>query len=323
MEPRQLRVWIFLGSAPSRWLLQKGRNMQISVNKPKVRVAVVGVGYWGKNLVRNFYELGALEALCDADRSLEGTYQRSYEGVRFCSEFSEVLSDSSIDAVALATPAVKHYEMAKAALEAGKDVLVEKPLAIDVKHGEELVKLAEAKQRILMVGHILRYHPAILKLQKLIQDGALGKIDYFYSNRLNIGKIRTEENILWSFAPHDISVMLSLLDEMPVRVSCQGGAYVNRDVADVTLSHFTFGSGVQGHIFVSWLHPFKEQRLVVVGSDRMAVFDDTADDKLVLYPHKVEWRNRIPTAVKALGEVVTIDNSEPLRAECQHFLDCV
>jgi len=139
--------------------------MQISVNKPKVRVAVVGVGYWGKNLVRNFHELGALEALCDADRSLEGTYKRSYEGVRFCSEFSKVLSDSSIDAVALATPAVKHYEMAKAALEAGKDVLVEKPLAIDVKHGEELVKLAEAKQRILMVGHILRYHPAILKLQ--------------------------------------------------------------------------------------------------------------------------------------------------------------
>jgi len=297
--------------------------MQISVNKPKVRVAVVGVGYWGKNLVRNFYELGALEALCDADRSLEGTYQRSYEGVRFCSEFSEVLSDSSIDAVALATPAVKHYEMAKAALEAGKDVLVEKPLAIDVKHGEELVKLAEAKQRILMVGHILRYHPAILKLQKLIQDGALGKINYLYSNRLNIGKIRTEENILWSFAPHDISVMLSLLNEMPTRVTCQGGSYLNRDIPDVTLSHFEFPSGVQAHIFVSWLHPIKEQRLVVVGSEKMAIFDDTAEHKLVLYPHRVEWRNRIPTAVKANGEIVDLEDREPLRAECQHFLDCV
>jgi len=297
--------------------------MQISVNKPKVRVAVVGVGYWGKNLVRNFHELGALEALCDADRSLEGTYKRSYEGVRFCSEFSEVLSDSSIDAVALATPAVKHYEMAKAALEAGKDVLVEKPLAIDVKHGEELVKLAEAKQRILMVGHILRYHPAILKLQRLIQDGALGKINYLYSNRLNIGKIRTEENILWSFAPHDISVMLSLLNEMPTRVTCQGGSYLNRDIPDVTLSHFEFPSGVQAHIFVSWLHPIKEQRLVVVGSEKMAIFDDTAEHKLVLYPHRVEWRNRIPTAVKANGEIVDLEDQEPLRAECQHFLDCV
>ena len=297
--------------------------MQISVNKPKVRVAVVGVGYWGKNLVRNFHELGALEALCDADRSLEGTYKRSYEGVRFCSEFSEVLSDSSIDAVALATPAVKHYEMAKAALEAGKDVLVEKPLAIDVKHGEELVKLAEANQRILMVGHILRYHPAILKLQRLIQDGALGKINYLYSNRLNIGKIRTEENILWSFAPHDISVMLSLLNEMPTRVTCQGGSYLNRDIPDVTLSHFEFPSGVQAHIFVSWLHPIKEQRLVVVGSEKMAIFDDTAEHKLVLYPHRVEWRNRIPTAVKANGEIVDLEDQEPLRAECQHFLDCV
>jgi UDP-2-acetamido-3-amino-2,3-dideoxy-glucuronate N-acetyltransferase len=297
--------------------------MQISVNKPKVRVAVVGVGYWGKNLVRNFHELGALEALCDADRSLEGTYKRSYEGVRFCSEFSKVLSDSSIDAVALATPAVKHYEMAKAALEAGKDVLVEKPLAIDVKHGEELVKLAEAKQRILMVGHILRYHPAILKLQRLIQDGALGKINYLYSNRLNIGKIRTEENILWSFAPHDISVMLSLLNEMPTRVTCQGGSYLNRDIPDVTLSHFEFPSGVQAHIFVSWLHPIKEQRLVVVGSEKMAIFDDTAEHKLVLYPHRVEWRNRIPTAVKGNGEIVDLEDQEPLRAECQHFLDCV
>jgi UDP-2-acetamido-3-amino-2,3-dideoxy-glucuronate N-acetyltransferase len=297
--------------------------MQIGVNKGNVKVAVVGVGYWGKNLVRNFHELGALVALCDADRSIEGDYERSYKGVRFYSEFREVLLDSSIDAVALATPAVTHYEMAKAALEAGKDVLVEKPLAIDVKHGEELVKLAEAKQRILMVGHILRYHPAILKLQKLIQDGALGKINYLYSNRLNIGKIRTEENILWSFAPHDISVMLSLLNEMPTRVTCQGGSYLNRDIPDVTLSHFEFPSGVQAHIFVSWLHPIKEQRLVVVGSEKMAIFDDTAEHKLVLYPHRVEWINRIPTAVKAKGEIVDLEDREPLRAECQHFLDCV
>ncbi len=297
--------------------------MQIGVNKPKVRVAVVGVGYWGKNLVRNFYELGTLAALCDADRSIEKACKQSYEGVRFCSEFSEVLSDSSIDAVALATPAVTHYDLAKMALEAGKDVLVEKPLAIDVKHGEELVKLAQAKHRILMVGHILRYHPAILKLQKLIRDGSLGKINYLYSNRLNMGKIRTEENILWSFAPHDISVMLSLLNEMPTCVTCQGGSYLNRDIPDVTLSHFEFPSGVHAHIFVSWLHPIKEQRLVVVGSEKMAIFDDTTENKLVLYPHKVEWRNRIPTAVKADGEIVDLEDREPLRAECQHFVDCV
>src|SRR5882724_6016908 len=293
------------------------------VGTPKINVAVVGVGYWGKNLVRNFHELGALAALCDADGSVEAAYKRHFEGVKFYSEFGEVLSDSSIDAVALSTPAVTHYEMAKAVLEAGKDVFVEKPLAIDVKHGEELVRLAKANKRILMVGHILRYHPAILKLQQLIQDGALGKINYLYSNRLNIGKIRTEENILWSFAPHDISVILSLLNEMPTHVSCKGGAYLSSGVTDVTLSHFEFPSGVRAHIFVSWLHPFKEQKLVVVGSEKMAVFDDTVENKLVLYPHKVEWKNRIPTAVKADGEVVSLDNREPLRAECQHFLDCI
>lgn len=289
----------------------------------KPNVAVVGVGYWGKNLVRNFHSLGALAALCDAQESVEANFRKQYAGVKFYREFSAVLSDASVTAVALATPAVTHYELAKTALEAGKDVLVEKPLAVEVKHGEELVRIAEANGRILMVGHILRYHPAILKLQQLIREGTLGKINYLYSNRLNIGKIRTEENILWSFAPHDISVMLSLLNEMPSRVACQGGAYLNRDVSDVTLSHFDFPSGVQAHIFVSWLHPVKEQRLVVVGSEKMAVFDDTAEHKLVLYPHKVEWLNRVPTAVKAAGEPVELEDCEPLRAECQHFLDCI
>jgi UDP-2-acetamido-3-amino-2,3-dideoxy-glucuronate N-acetyltransferase len=295
----------------------------LPLKKSKTNVAVVGVGYWGKNLVRNFHDLGSLTALCDPRESVEAKHKGQYPGIKFHREFTVVLSDPSITAVALATPAVTHYELAKAALEAGKDVLVEKPLAIDVKHGEDLVRLADSRGRILMVGHILRYHPAILKLQQLIRDGVLGKINYLYSNRLNIGKIRTEENILWSFAPHDISVMLALLNEMPTRVSCHGGAYLNREVSDVTLSHFEFPDGVQAHIFVSWLHPVKEQKLVVVGSDKMAVFDDTAEDKLVLYPHKVEWRNRIPTAVKAEGEVVVLEDREPLRTECQHFLDCV
>lgn len=296
-------------------------NAQAS--KPKTNVAVVGAGYWGKNLVRNFYELGALSAVCDSRESVEVSCKQLDADIRFYREYSSVLADASIKAIALATPAVTHYELAKAALKAGKDVLVEKPLAIDVLHGEELVYLAQETGRILMVGHILRYHPAVLKLQQLIQDGALGKINYVYSNRLNIGKIRTEENILWSFAPHDISVMLALLNEMPNRVTCRGGASLNEGIFDVTLSHFEFPSGVQAHIFVSWLHPFKEQRLVVVGSEKMAVIDDTIEDKLILYPHRVEWRNRIPTAVKAAGEVIKLQDGEPLRAECEHFLQCV
>jgi UDP-2-acetamido-3-amino-2,3-dideoxy-glucuronate N-acetyltransferase len=289
----------------------------------KAQIAVVGMGYWGKNLVRNFFELGALAAVCDSNAAVEEALKRDYKGVRYFSSFEAVLADRDIAAVALASPAVTHYQMARAALEAGKDVYVEKPLAIEVKEGRELVELAERKKRILMVGHILRYHPAIVKLQELIRAGSLGKIQCLYSNRLNIGKIRTEENILWSFAPHDISVMLALLNESPSRITSQGGAHLNKDIFDTTLSHFEFSSGVHAHIFVSWLHPFKEQRLVVIGSEKMAVFDDTAENKLVLYPHKVEWKNRVPMAVKAQGENVMLENYEPLKAECQHFLDCI
>jgi UDP-2-acetamido-3-amino-2,3-dideoxy-glucuronate N-acetyltransferase len=281
------------------------------------------MGYWGRNLVRNFQELGALAMVCDSNRSVEGECREEYGEIPFCWEFNAVLANPAITAVVLATPAVAHYEMAKAALIAGKDVLVEKPLAIEVAQGAELKRLADAKERILMVGHILRYHPAVLKLQDLVETGALGQIRYLYSNRLNIGKIRTEENILWSFAPHDISVILSLLNEFPSRVSSRGSAYLNRNVYDVTVSQFDFPSRVQAHIFVSWLHPVKEQRLVVVGSDKMAVFDDAADNKLVLYPHRVEWKNRIPTAVKAQGLAVACDQREPLKEECHHFLSCL
>jgi UDP-2-acetamido-3-amino-2,3-dideoxy-glucuronate N-acetyltransferase len=281
------------------------------------------MGYWGKNLVRNFFELGALSTICDSEASVEAACSTSYKGVEFCRDFSDVLSDRTISAVALATPAVTHYAMAKAALDAGKDVFVEKPLATEVAQGRELLEISRTNGRVLMVGHILRYHPAVLELQRMIQSGELGKIHYLYSNRLNIGKIRTEENILWSFAPHDISVMLSLLNETPTSVCCQGGAYLNNDVFDVTVSQFSFPSGVQAHIFVSWLHPVKEQKLVVVGSHKMAVFDDTAEDKLILYPHKVEWRNRVPTALKQSGEPVALEAAEPLKKECEHFLECV
>jgi UDP-2-acetamido-3-amino-2,3-dideoxy-glucuronate N-acetyltransferase len=296
--------------------------MQSEVNR-RPGIAVVGMGYWGKNLVRNFHQLGALSVVCDSNPAVRDLVAKDYAGAQYSANFADVLADPNVAGVALATPAVSHYDMAKAALEAGKDVFVEKPLAVEVKQGEELVKLAAARGRIIMVGHILQYHPAVLKLRELVRSGALGKIQYIYSNRLNIGKIRNEENILWSFAPHDISVMLGLLGEMPERVSSTGGAYLTNNVFDVTVSNFSFPSGVQAHIFVSWLHPVKEQRLVVVGSEKMAVFDDTATDKLVLYPHKVEWKDRIPTAVKADAEAVKLDGGEPLKAECQAFLDSI
>ena len=286
-------------------------------------VAVIGFGYWGKNLIRNFHHLGVLHTVCDSDGKRADVVHSEYPGTKFFLTADDVLSDPDVDAVAIAAPAVAHYALARAAIEAGKDVFVEKPLALEVREAEELVGLAAASSRVLMVGHILQYHPAVIKLKELIQNGELGRIEYLYSNRLNIGKFRTEENILWSFAPHDVSVMLGLLDEEPCEISCRGGDYLSDNVADVTMSQFAFPSGVRAHIFVSWLHPFKEQRLVVVGSAKMAVMDDTAEDKLVLYPHRVEWINRVPTAVKAEAEKVPLEVGEPLRAECQHFLACI
>ncbi len=288
-----------------------------------ISVAVAGMGYWGKNLVRNFHQLGVLHSICDSEPGREKVIHETYPDVSFSQNFDNILNDDSMDAVAIATPAATHYHLVKQSLNAGKDVFVEKPLALSTTEGEELVKLAKDTKRILMVGHILLYHPAIRKLTEIVKNGDLGQIRYVYSNRLSMGKIRTEENILWSFAPHDISVILRLLGEYPETLACRGGGYISQDVSDVTISTMNFPSGVRGHIFVNWLHPFKEQRLVVVGSEKMAVFEDTAEKKLRLYPHQVEWKDRVPTAIK--GEPIDVDlpEEEPLKNECQHFIDSV
>ncbi|MFQ5780783.1 MAG: Gfo/Idh/MocA family oxidoreductase, partial [Nitrospiria bacterium] len=226
--------------------------------------------------------------------------------------------------VVIAVPASLHFEFARRSLEAGKHVFVEKPLALTFKEGAILVDQAEKLGRVLMVGHLLQYHPAVLKLKELIDQGALGRINYIYSTRLNLGKIRREENILWSFAPHDISVILTLLNEMPQEVSAHGGNYLHPTIADVTLTNLSFRSGANAHIFVSWLHPYKEQKLVVAGEKKMAVLDDVSPDrKLLLFRHKIEWINREPVPSRGDGEVVPITMKEPLLEECLHFLDCL
>jgi UDP-2-acetamido-3-amino-2,3-dideoxy-glucuronate N-acetyltransferase len=289
-----------------------------------VKVACVGAGYWGKNLIRNFHELGVLAAICDTNESVLEVFEKQYPGKRFYGSFAEILADPAVDAVVIAAPAEKHFAFTREALLAGKHVFVEKPLALKVEEGEELVALAEKSRKTLMVGHILQYHPAVLKLKALIDAGELGKIHYIYSNRLNLGKVRSEENILWSFAPHDISVLLTLLGEMPDSVSALGGCYLHHQIADVTISTLRFPSGVKAHIFVSWLHPYKEQKLVVVGDRKMAVFDDTsADRKLQIYDEGIEWVNRVPVPRKKDPVPIEVEQAEPLRRECVHFLDCV
>jgi UDP-2-acetamido-3-amino-2,3-dideoxy-glucuronate N-acetyltransferase len=288
------------------------------------RIALAGAGYWGKNLVRNFHALGVLATVCETDKNRHADLAKLAPGTAMTDSWKGVLSDPVINAVAIATPAEMHAGMVREALEAGKDTYIEKPLCLSAKEGEALVKLAKEKNRILMVGHILWYHPAVLKLKELIDKGELGKVQYIYSNRLSLGKVRREENILWSFAPHDISVILGLLGQVPDSVQIQGGNYLHKNIADVTVSLLSFPNGVKAHIFVSWLHPFKEQKLVVVGEKCMAVFNDTEPkDKLVLYPHGVEIGESVTTVKKAEGKPVELEQGEPLRAECAHFVECI
>lgn len=289
-----------------------------------LKIAVVGAGYWGKNLVRNFHGLGVLAMICDKRKETLDEFSMDYPDCCTTESYSSVLEDPTIQAVAIASPAKMHFKMVKEGLLANKHVFVEKPLALREEEGIELHDLAENRKRILMIGHLLQYHPAVTKLKQLVSDGELGKIQYIYSNRLNLGKIRREENILWSFAPHDISVILSLAGEMPSLVRSMGANYLQQHVADVTLSSLLFPSGIRAHIFVSWLHPYKEQRLVVVGDRKMALFNDLEpEDKLLLYPHRIEWKNHIPVPDKQAAEKVQLQKKEPLKEECQHFIDCI
>lgn len=286
-------------------------------------IALIGAGYWGKNLARVLSEAGRLAVICDP--GLPAAEVAARHGVERVDSLDQILSDASIRAALVATPAVTHYEVTRQLLESGRDVFVEKPLSLRAHEARHLCTIAERERRVLMVGHLLQYHPGYVRLRQLAADGRLGKLQYVYSHRLNFGRIRTEENILWSFAPHDISMILGLAGQLPVRVGAIGHHSLSGDVADVTTTHFEFADGLRAHVFVSWLHPSKEQRLVVVGDRGMAVFDDTQPlaEKLIFYPYKVEWEGSAPQSIKGTPEPIEIDDAEPLRLEVEHFLERV
>jgi len=293
----------------------------MNVNNPKI--ALVGLGYWGKNLARNLYELGALNAICDSNVDNLNKYKDLYPDVECYNNIRDLL-ESDIEALVIATPAATHGNFVKKSLNANKHVFVEKPLCLDVKEGKQLLQLAKEKKLKLMVGHLLLYHPAFIALKELILSGGLGKIRYIYSNRLSLGKLRKEENALWSFAPHDISMILSLLDREPIKIDAFGGSYLTKNIVDTTITFMEFSKGVKAHIYVSWLHPFKDQRLVVVGDKAMATFIDVEEKekKLLLYNHDVAWNNDIPVVEKAEGIPIAYDtNKEPLRFECESFIE--
>jgi predicted dehydrogenase/acetyltransferase-like isoleucine patch superfamily enzyme len=285
------------------------------------RVALIGCGAWGRNIARNLADLGALAAVCDTDTAAAEAAAHGAP-VR---DVDDVLADPAIDAVAIATPAATHAALAAVALAAGKHVFVEQPLALDVAEAEQLVTQAATTRRVLMVGHLMRHHPAFAALLDLVRAGTLGPPSYIHARRLNLGRIRREEDILWSFAPHDVSMILAVAGTFPERVTAQGVAVLNPEVADVTTTQLAFPGGLRAEIHVSWLNPFKEQRLVVVGERGMAVLDDGQDwnRKLVRYPHRIAWQGGLPVAEPASGEPVALTPAEPLAVELRHFLDCI
>jgi len=290
-----------------------------------LNIAVVGTGYWGKNLLRNFNDLGVLYGFCDTEEARRIEHGEKYLSAKPYDCYASLLADENIDAVAIATPAATHGKLVRQALDAGKNVFVEKPLCLDVAEAEHLHELANSLNVTLMVGHLLLYHPAFRAVKAFVESGRLGKLRYIYSNRLSLGKIRKEESALWSFAPHDISMILSLTGQMPGKVIATGGHYLHDGVADTTLSHLEFSDNIQAHIFVSWLHPYKDHRMVVIGDQGMVAFNDAArgDEKVLSYPHVLGWEGDIPFVSKADAVPIPYGDEEPLKLECETFLDAI
>jgi predicted dehydrogenase len=297
-----------------------------------IKIGQIGIGAWGKNLLRTFNNLSGVtvSVACDKDEKQLSKLTNAFPGTEFTTDPARILSDNSIEAVVIATPPDDHFKLACMALEAGKDVFVEKPLVLNIEHGRRLVELAEKNKRILMVGHIMEYHPASLKLKEYIESGKLGKIHYLYAIRVNLGKVRDIENSLWSFAPHDISLIVFLLNQMPTRVTATGADYLQKNIEDVVFMTLHFPDKTMAHIHVSWLDPHKERKLTVVGSKMMAVFDDAeSSEKIWLYDKGVDSKLDYNTygeylSVRA-GDIVIprIDSTEPLKLECEHFINCI
>lgn len=286
-------------------------------------IAVVGCGHWGKNLVRNFATLDALGFVCDPNVDLANEFAERYSVPSL--SFEDVMQSKSIEAVVLAVPAPLHASMALRAIEKGKHVYVEKPLAINREEAIQMINSAKSSGVHLMVGHLLQYHPVFEELKKMVEGEKLGDLKYIYSNRLSLGKVRSVEDVIWSFAPHDISMILALAGCSPTKVRAESAAILQQGIADIATLHLEFESGLRGRISVSWLNPEKEQKLVVIGENGMAVFDDTEcwEKKLSFYRYEVDLAVGNPSIQSEKVKYVVIPRAEPLLQECKYFLDLI
>ena len=284
------------------------------------KVCVVGAGNWGANHVKTLHGLGCLAGIVESDESTLRRFRELYPGTATFANIREAI-DAGFDGFTVATPADTHFELARFIIEHRKHVLVEKPLALTAADAGQLDKLAREMGVVLMVGHVLLFHPAIRKIKELIGAGKVGKLEYLYSNRLNLGTVRTEENILWSFAPHDISIFQYFIGEPPLTVESRGAAFIQPHIHDSTLTILSYPKNIVGHIFVSWLHPFKEHRLVVIGSKGMFSFEDSSDAKEILFYEKgIDWIQGEPKKREGPTEVIPYDRQAPLTAELEYFV---
>lgn len=293
-------------------------------------IAVVGLGNWGQHLARIFYQLEALAACCDSDDKKLSRFKRHFHNVRFVNSCDEIINDEKIDGIVIASPAALHYEIAKKSLTAGKPTFIEKPMTLNSGQGEELVKIAHQEGVPLMVGHLMKYHPAVIRIKDLINKGELGQVYYLYSQRVNLGTIRKDENALWSFAPHDISVALYLIGDGIESVSARGECYLQKDIEDVVFLNIRYKNKIMVNMQISWLDPYKERKFTIVGSKKMVAFDDMeSTEKIKIYDKGVDkepgYESYGDSLTLRFGDIYIpkIDMAEPLKLECQHFLDCI
>ena len=287
----------------------------------KKKICVVGAGYWGKNHIKTLHDAGSLFGIVEPDSERKNQLLSRYKNVKFYNSLDESLCDS-FDGYTIATPADTHYKIARKIILSGNHVLIEKPMTLSIKEAEELVFLSKKKNINVLVGHVLLFHPAIKKIKEMIENGSIGDLQYIYSNRLNLGRVRSQENVFWSLAPHDIAIFQYLTESYPKKINSIGSSFLQKGVPDSTITHIEYKNGIEGHIFVSWLHPFKEHRLVIIGSEAMISFEDSSEGKpLKFYSKKFDLASGIPEKVDGPIHLIPYDDKMPLTEEIEYFID--